>query len=56
MIGGGIRGIPDAVKNLLILNVLAFVAMLLLQSQGIDLNHLGRACTTRIVRNSTRTS
>lgn len=40
MIGGGIRGIPDAVKNLLILNVLAFVAMLLLQSQGIDLNHL----------------
>ena len=41
MIGGGIRGIPDAVKNLLILNVIAFLATMLLQTRGIDLNALG---------------
>lgn len=40
MIGGGYRMIPDAVKNLLILNVLAFVALLVMYAQGIDLNRL----------------
>lgn len=40
MIGGGFRVMPDVVKNLLILNVLAFVALIILGGQGIDLNRL----------------
>ena len=40
MIGGGFRGIPDVVKNLLILNVLAFLALMVLGNQGLDLNRI----------------
>lgn len=40
MIGGGFRGIPDVVKNLLILNVLAFLALMILGNQGLDLNRI----------------
>lgn len=40
MIGGGFRGIPDVVKNLLILNVLAFLALMIMGGQGVDLNRL----------------
>lgn len=40
MIGGGFRGIPDVVKNLLIINALAFLALLILGNQGLDLNSI----------------
>lgn len=34
------RNMPDVVKNLLILNVLMFVAKLLMESKGVSLDHL----------------
>ena len=40
MIGGGFRGIPDVVKNLLIINALAFVALYFMRMQDVDLNSI----------------